>query len=125
MEPGTPTPSLTLDGINYALAWNKRSEALLSSRGHNVLSLVQMLRKKREGFYGLCLGVWAALPPSHPFAGPEDLAEALGTAEKQVPAYSALDALWRHAYPATPAEKKSDSPSSSPGPVPHSTSASA
>jgi hypothetical protein len=109
MEPGTPRPVISLDGMPYPLAWSKRSEALISSKGHSVLSLAQTLRKRREGFYALCVGVWAALPPSHPFAAPEDLGEHLATEEQQTPAYAALAAMWKHAYPATPQEKKSES----------------
>jgi hypothetical protein len=108
MEPGTPQPTFEIDGADVALAWNKRSEALLSKHGHNVMSLLQALRKRRTGFYALCLGLYAAVPPSRTPETPEEAGEWLADEDAQVSASEALLKLWRNFYPSA-AQKKSAS----------------
>lgn len=110
MEPGTPQPLFRIDGADIPLAWNKRSEALISKHGHNFMSLLAALRKRQTGFYALCLGLFAALPPARMPESPEDCGEWLGTAEQQEKCSDALLQLWRHYYPSA-AQKKSASKS--------------
>lgn len=105
MEPGTPTPSITRDGAEIPLAWSKRSEAVLSRHGHTMLSLVELMRKRRTGLYALCLGIHAALPAAHAPESPEDIADWLADEAGQVKASGALLTLWKHHYPKA-AEKK-------------------
>lgn len=109
MEPGTKIERLNLGGIDTPLAWTKRSEAILSRHGHDVLSLIESMRKRRTGLYGLCLGIYAALPPARMPENPEDVAEWLKDGEAQVAASGALIAMIRDAYPSDPEEKKSES----------------
>lgn len=107
MEPGTPQPKLVLNGAEVTLAWTKRSEAILSRHGHDVLSVIEMMRKRRTALYGLCLGLFAALPVSRGPDAPEDIADWLNDTETQNAASSALISVIRHAYPPE-AEKKSE-----------------
>lgn len=108
MEPSTPTPTLTVGGIDYPLTWTKRSEAILSRHGHDLLSLLEAMRKRQTALYALCLGLKAALPPARAPELPEEIAEWLSDDAGQARASGALVALLRHAYP-VPAEKKSAS----------------
>lgn len=106
MEPNTPQPRLTIGGAEVALAWTKRSEAILSRHGYDILALVEAMRKRRTAFYGICLGVFCALPANRCPEAPEDLAESLKDDAAQVAAIEGLLTVIRHAYP-SPAEKKS------------------
>jgi len=106
MEPNTPQPRLVLGASTVTLAWSKRSEAILSRHGHDILSLIEAMRKRRTAFYGICLGVFCAMPPAQAPEAPEDLGESLKEESVQIAAVEGLLALIRHAYP-QPAEKKS------------------
>jgi hypothetical protein len=108
MEPGTPQPVIRHGASAYPLAWTKRSEAIISRHGHDVLSLLDAMRKRRTGLYALCLGLHAALPPARAPETPEEIADWLGDDSGQAAAATALMAVIRHAYPAA-AEKKSGS----------------
>lgn len=110
MEPATPQPTLRRGESDIPLAWTKRTEALLSRHGHDVASLLGLLRRPRTALYGLCLATYATIPPSRAPEAPEDLAEWFENDAAQVDAVGKILALIRHAYP-LPAEKKSDSPS--------------
>ena len=107
MEPVTPQPKVVIAGSEVTLVWTKRSEAVLSRLGYDVSALIDALRKRRTAFYGICLGVFCALPANRLLDAPEDLAESLKDIESQNIAIEGLLAVIRTAYP-PPAEKKSD-----------------
>jgi hypothetical protein len=110
MDPTTPALTLKVGDQEIPLAWTKRSEAILSRHGHDLLSLLEAMRKRQTALYALCLGLKAGLPAARAPEAPEDIAEWLADEAGQARASSALVALLRHAYPA-PAEKKSASKS--------------
>jgi len=113
MHPANPI-TIVLDR-KREVRWTKRAQARNGSLPRPV-SFASLTRRK-SAFYAICAIIWASLVDrDHEFEAPEDLAEILGSEEKQGEALRAITAMIDEAYP----EKKSSSTSSTSGPSPSS-----
>jgi len=73
-----------------AIRWTHRADARLGSLERPVVLRDVVSKNPSRAFYALLCYVWAALVDRHEFAQPEDIAELLGTAEKQTEAFTNL-----------------------------------
>lgn len=114
MEPGTPVPVLKRGDVSIPLAWTKRSDALISLHGHDLASLFRDLGNRRRFLGALCVGIYAALPPTQAPETPAEVNEWFADDSARTAAGRAVVSLIRHAYPELfnrAEEKKSASPS--------------
>lgn len=103
-------PRIILDRPDrpYELKWNDRAEARLGSLDRPPVIADLAHRNGRKAFYALCAFLWASITErGHRFAEPEDLAQYLSTADAQLAAFDAINAMFAEAYPMDEAEKKS------------------